>query len=209
MADAWSVILGAAAAIVGAVVGGLLSGPFSRYLDERFLGPRLKIDFKNGEEFKTEANLIVRGGQSYKEIFIRARVRNESIQLAKNCTAWLVRVKKVHHAGTESTKYFDSRQIPWANNDFRPHDIPKDTEHYVDVVSVFTNVEGWNFKAMLFSSEEDLCRYKGTLRFTILVTGDGAKADHCQIDVTYTGDRHQFAAVPVRSTPLAAPQQRE
>jgi len=55
-----------------------------------------------------------------------------------------------------------------------------------------------------FSEHEELRKYRGTYRFTVLVTGDGVKPDGRKIDVTYDGQDYDagrsftFGGGPVR-----------
>jgi len=109
-----------------------------------------------------------------------------------------VKLEEVHRSGTTPTTYFDSLVLRWPRNDYEPRDIPRGIDQFFDVVGVLKNSSGWRFTFREpFSSHAELPNYRGTYRFTVLVTGDGVAPAGQKIDVTYDWDWHNLRAVGV------------
>ena len=169
-----------------------------RRLEEWWFRPRLVLEFlPEAGGFRTEGRWK-QGDVEYVEIYIRARIRNEGSHVAKQCRPYLINLEKVHHSGTEPTRFFDSLALRWPGpgSDYEPRDIPRGISQFFDVVGVLKNEPGWRFTFReRFSSHDDLPHHKGTYRFTVIVTGDGARPSGRKIDVTYSGDWHHLGAV--------------
>lgn len=130
------------------------------------------------------------------EIYIRARVRNTGSRVAKQCRPYLVGLEEVHPSGTTATPFSESAVLPWPLRDYGPRDIPKGIDQFFDVLGVLKNRTGWRLTFReKFSEYAELPNYKGTYRFTVLVTGDGVEPRGRKIDVTYNGDWHNLRAV--------------
>jgi hypothetical protein len=184
--------------IVSSFAGGVISSACARYLDERWFGPKLSIHADNGPEYKVERPYN-QADEDSSNIYIRVKVTNDSKRIAKQCTAWLADVQEVRNGQAHKTSsYHDSKQLPWAGSKREPIDIPYGTAHYVDVVVFSKHEPGWRFPVKLFASQQELTRYKGTYRLTVLVTSDGAKPVSRQIDVTYHGDWNTLRIDDVR-----------
>jgi hypothetical protein len=174
-------ILGAGAAIAG----GLLTGAYKHARDwwER---PILKLDY-----LRSDANQIVSGN----DIFIRARVRNNGKQLAKNCVVYLAALTEKNLSGQLPTAFHDAMPLAWPVWTFSPRDIPKGADFYVNVVKISKAVEGWSLCVeQTYASHEKLKPYRGTYRFHLLATAENAVPAICDIEVTYNQDWNTLRA---------------
>src|ERR1035437_5726742 len=135
-------LIGAGAAIAG----GLLNGAYQHARDW-FNQPRLRIDFEETDAFKVPTDYKAQDGRAVSEIYIRARVQNTGHQIAKECVVYLARLEKVHPSGsTTSTVFFDSRELAWgAGWKFKPRNVPRGVDFYVDLMRVSKSETGWNF----------------------------------------------------------------
>ena len=80
--------------------------------------------------------------------------------------------------------------------DYEPRDIPQGVNQFFDVVGELKNSPGWRFTFReRFSDHAELPNYRGTYRFTVLVTGDGVVPACRKIDVSYNGDWNNLRAV--------------
>jgi hypothetical protein len=191
-------LIGGGAAIVGGVIGGLLSGAY-QHIRDHASRPRLQIDYEGVEgAHRVEVDYTDKENRPVAEIYIRARVQNKGRRVAKGCLVFLANVREVHPSGMTTTSFHDSMPLAWAGWNFSPRDIPRGVEFYVDVVRVSKHVSGWRFSVeRLFASHAELKDYRGTYRFSLMVTGDKADPAMCEVDVTYDGDWHNLRAVAV------------
>jgi hypothetical protein len=183
-------------AVVG-LISGLFSGLLGRRLEAWWFKPILAVDFIPEEGgFRTEGSWK-KDGEEYIEIYIRARVRNSGRIIAKRCRPYLVKLEEVLHSGTPSTQLYDSLMLRWpGQDDYEPRDIPNGVNQFFDVVGVLKNTSGWRFACEKpFPLSSTLSTYRGTYRFTVLVTGDGVIPAGRKIDVTYSGDWNNLRAV--------------
>lgn len=180
-----------------ALVAGLFSGLFGRRLEEWWLQPRLSVEFLQGEGgFLTEGRWK-EDGTEIAEIYVRARVRNVGRgRIARKCRPYLVKLEEVHPSGTTQTSYHDSLVLPWPLRDYAPRDIPQGVNQFFDIVGVLRHRQDWRFTFReRFTGYERLPEYRGTYRFTVLVTGDHVKPAGRRIDVTYDGNPKNLRAV--------------
>jgi hypothetical protein len=181
---------------------GLFSGFAGRRLEEWLARPRLVVEFLPGEDgFRTVGKWKDEKGTEIQEVYIRARVRNMSSRVARQCRAYAVKLEDVQPAGTITPSFFESLVLRWPGypkNYYIPRDIPKGVNQFFDVVGVFKHKPGWRFTwEERYTNLEGLADYKGTFRFTVLVTGDGVKPDGRMIDVYYDGkDWQSLRALP-------------
>lgn len=183
--------------VIAGLIGGLFSGFLGRRLEERLFGPKLVVDFVPGEVgFRTEGSWTHEGAEIV-ELYIRARARNVGKHIARQCRPYLTKLERVFPAGTtERAPIFESLVLRWPGGDFAPRDIPPGIIQFFDVVGVLKSSPGWRIKfSENHSSLAELAQFQGTYRFTVLVTGEGARPAECAIDVTYNGNWHNFAAV--------------
>jgi hypothetical protein len=109
MASPWIILL---SAVIG-LVAGLFSGLLGRRLEEWWDRPTLKVDFIPSEGGFQTVGKWTEDDSELIEIYIRARVRNESSSVAKKCRPFLVKLEEVHQSGTTPTKFIDSLVLPW------------------------------------------------------------------------------------------------
>jgi hypothetical protein len=183
--------------LIVSLISGLFSGFFGRRLEEWWFKPRLIVDFISKDGGFCTKGKWREGDKEIIEIHIRARVRNLGNSVAKQCRPYLIKLEEVHPSGrTTPTTFFDSLVLRWPGRDYDPRDIPRGTDQFFDVVAVLKNESGWRFTFReRFTSHAELPNYRGTYRFTVLVTGDGVKPSGRKIDVTYHGDWHNLRAV--------------
>ena len=175
-------IIGAGAAIAG----GLLTGAYKHARDwwER---PILQLDYLG-----SDGNRVDSGD----EIYIRARVQNGGKRLAKNCVVYLAQLTERSISGQVPTVFHDAMPLAWPVWTFKPRDIPKGADFYVNILRISKAVPGWQICVeQTYASHEKLKTYKGTYRFTLLATADDAVPAACDIDVTYDQDWHSLRAV--------------
>jgi hypothetical protein len=189
-------VIGAGAALLGSIIGGLLTGSFE-YFRQKVTKPKLTLDYIGGSANKIESSFEINGKQ-VTEIFIRARLRNTGVRVARDCRVYLVAVTEVDHTSTHETSFRDSMVLAWPGwpQDFTSRVLPRGIDAYVNVVSVSKNEAGWRFHVKnLFASQQELKNYKGTYRLTLLATADNAEPVELKIDVTYNQDWHSLRAV--------------
>jgi hypothetical protein len=197
--------IGSGAALIGGITGGLVTGSFE-YFQQRCTSPRLKLDYVGGQANKVESS-FESNKLNVTEIFIRVRLRNTGIRIARDCRVYLIDIKErvylidikeVDYASTHETSFHDSMILAWPGwpEDFDPRVIPRGIDAYVNVVSVSKNEAGWQFHVKnLFASQQALKAYSGTYRLTLLATADNAHPVELKIDVTYNQDWHSLRAV--------------
>jgi hypothetical protein len=134
---------------------------------------------------KVETEHLV-NGKPESLIYVRARVRNEGRHIAKSCRVFLTALHEVRSDGTIETVIKDSKALAWAGWQFAPIDIPSGVNLYVDLMTVSKAVAGWRFSVeRLFDSQKKLLDYRGTYRFSLMVSGDNAAPARCEVNVEY------------------------
>src|SRR5258708_29941243 len=104
-------LVGAAAAIVGGLFWGLLSGAYQHWRDH-FSSPKLEIDYEGTAANKVEIISEKIDGIDPGAVFIRARVRNTGRRTAKGARVFLASLQEVHHAGTTTqTSFHDAKPL--------------------------------------------------------------------------------------------------
>jgi hypothetical protein len=199
MADEWGI---AAVGAVAAVIGGLVSGAYNYFL-ERYNRPKLQIDFLGDSDNKVETEHLV-NGKPESLIYVRAKVQNGGHHIAKSCRVFLTALHEVRSDGTVQTVIKDSKALAWAGWHFAPIDIPAGVNFYVDLMTVSKAESGWRFSVeRLFDSQKKLLDYRGTYRFSLMVSGDNAAPARCEVNVEYNGDWHGLRAwqVPQKQVP--------
>lgn len=114
---------------------------------------------------------------------------------------FLTALEEVRIGGQVEAKLDDSKVLPWAGWYFDPQDLPKGANFYVDVVRFSEKRAEWDFCVhQLFQTQQALKLYKGSYRFTLLVTGDNAEPAICKLDVHYDGTWSSIRANPSERT---------
>ena len=185
------VIIGAMAAIVGGVGGGLLSGRYQDRRDQRDQ-PQLKLEFDVRDD-KIERSW--KGDYPFNGIVFRASLHNEGITSAINCRVFVTNLKCIHTSGATNSDFKDSRQIAWAGWSFEARAVPQAVTFYVDFLRISKESSGWIF-TFEKGREQDkaLQAYKGTYRFQLVAVADNAKPAYLNVDVEYNGDWNNLRA---------------
>jgi hypothetical protein len=160
---------------------------FSGNIKNFFTRPKLKLDYE-GEAANVVPTQHPEDGQLFSVIYVKPRIRNLGQRVAKNCRVYLTNIQKVHTAGcsTSPTAFYDARVISWPLRDFKPRDIPKTVDFYIDVVRVYKEKTGWYFGIKgRYASLEELNTYSGTYRLTLVATAENANPAKLVIDITY------------------------
>jgi hypothetical protein len=183
------------------IVAGLVGVLVQRWRDWA-RRPQLRIDYRDAP-----ANLVEveRKGPDGKlqasDIFVRVRVRNTGCRTAKSVVVYLTSLKKAARSHTSPTTFHDAKAMAWAGGKFAPLDLPPapNLNFYVDVVRISKITHGWNFCLdQIFSSQSEMMKYSGTLRFHLTATADNADSASCEVDVTYTQNCNSLVVAPVR-----------
>jgi hypothetical protein len=194
MDDATAALIAGAAGFVGAVIGGVLSGVYQHARDW-YTRPILKIDYAGKSGVNVVETEIVQGPTKISDVYIRARIRNTGRRPAQNCRVYMTALHEVKGNQLLETVFSDTKPIAWAGWDFEPRVVPNGVDFYVDVVRVNKDVAGWIFSVALFVSQETLKHYRGTYRFSLLATADGAAPTPFSVDVDYDNkDWHTLRA---------------
>ena len=195
MENSTAVVISGGAAIVGGLLGGVLSGVYNHLRDGREQ-PKLLIDYAGGDANRVEVELA----SGISEIYVRARVRNTGVRVARNCLVFLTALKEVHPSGTTPTTLHDAMPLAWAGWNFTPRDVPQGVEFYVDLMRVSKQTTGWQISVQqLYASHANLKQYSGTYRFQLTVTADNAFPATCEIDVTYDQNWRNLRALATQS----------
>jgi hypothetical protein len=181
-------VMGAIAAVVGGLVGGLFTSVYE-HRRERRDRPILALDFVDSRD------VVEATWENVDRVLARLRVRNVGVRSALNCSVFIISITEIHNSGETQTNFKESRLIPWAGYDFNPRAVPRGVDFYVDIAHVQKDIGGWNF-AFKTPPDAKLRDYKGTYRFRVNAVADNADAVFLNIDVGYDGDWHQFRGWP-------------
>jgi len=187
------------------------SAILAEHVRRSFFGPKLKLSFGDGEEYRTLTPEGGEGGSAHQAYYVRVKVNNKSSYAAKNCRAFLVNVEKKDDSGKfKPTLFCDSLRLPWSCSEgeqYSPKDIPKGVNQFLDLVStrgtIYTLVSGIDGPVAIHPSYkiemhprpyryEVLFDDVGVHRYTVRVTADGAKSVTVRIIFKWEGDWEKF-----------------
>ena len=168
---------------------GLLSKELSEWITIWFRGPKLKVEFGDGEDCVTltpesvslapDLSTSTDGVRLQVVFFARIRVSNGKPRTLTKCQASLVKVERAdEQGGFNETTFKDSIALVWSYNaEAETVDIARGTNRYVDLVRIQNYASG--FQPQLRAHSGDVfvpIRYvplfneNGTLRFTVSVS---------------------------------------
>ena len=179
-----------AASILASTLGGLIGGffvIFGEVIRNRIVGARFELDLTEGSRIKTPYR------DGYEGIFIRVRVQNTGMIMAKSCRAFLTRIEKENELGRfEPTNYAETYQLLWSGHE-KPIalDLPNGLKRYVTVLRSSNNPlvkPIFQITATIpLLMYLNIVETPGKYRLQIMVSGDGIKAEFLTIIVTHTG----------------------
>ncbi len=186
MDDATTALIAGAAAILGGVLGGLLSGAYQHGRDY-YERPILEVDCQDTNANRVDADT---------DIYVRARVRNVGRRLAKNTLVFLMAIYEVYPSGPKATPFVDPMPLSWAFWSFEPRHLPKDIPFYVDILKISKGTPGWNLRVEhTFANYEKLRDYSGIFRFVLMATAEDALPTTCTVDINYEQDPNTLRIV--------------
>ena len=188
---------------ISALVGGL-GGAIYPHLREISTGPQLSVDYKQDEAHFVDFDWIKPGVGDISAVFIRVKIQNLGVRVAKGVRVFLTDLEKVQDSGTTSAQLHDNLLLRWPGApDSEPRDLPRGVDFYADVVSFSKNgPPDWQFRVKeTYANHTKLPKYRGTYRFHILATAENADPAQCMIDITYDGSWRNVRAVPAYRDP--------
>lgn len=196
MADTPSLLIGGAIGFISAILAPIVVEP----LKHRVFGPKLKVEFKEGDAgFITDT----KEGGGKNSHYVRVRVLNTGRQIAKQCRAYLVDVEKwnISTGEFEPTIYCDSLQLAWSartntKEAYLPQDMPRDINQFIDIIYT-RNLES-GYKIMIeprLHRYESLFKEHGKFQYTVLVSGDNVKPVSVKVVFEWSGDWNNFTVI--------------
>ncbi len=183
---------------VGAVLG-FAAAVFAEPLMRRLYRPKLELEFGNDPGCRVRTPEQVEQDSTHEADYIRIKVRNVKPAIAKNCSAYLVRVEKADDSGEfESTIYGDSIPLSWSCRGaqaYVPLNLPRGVVQFVDVVS--TRSISTYFKPEIKPypfSYDILFKQTGRFRFTVQVSGENVKPVFIKIIFVWSGEWDKYEA---------------
>ena len=163
--------------------------------------PKLRIDYTGASANRVEIDHLV-GAAWESLVYIRVRVRNDGRRIARSCRVFLTALHEVcadPDPTADESVILDSKVLSWEGWKFSSIDVPAGVDFYVDLMRVFKSHSGWDFGVeTLFVGQERLEDYRGTYRFSLMISGDNAEPARCELNVEYNGDWHSLRAWQVR-----------
>jgi hypothetical protein len=187
--------------LVGWVVG-FFSAVLAEPVRQGLFGPKLKLEFGNGQEFKTRTpedatfREVTWVTSHHEAFYIRIKATNERRAIAKGCRAFLVAIEKMDEdSAFKPTIYCDSIPLTLSCQDedqrYTPLDLPNGVSQFVDVVST-RNLSGMSpcFRPEIQVTPQryvDLFQEHGTFRFTVQVSGENVKPVSIRVAFRWQG----------------------
>jgi hypothetical protein len=174
------------------------------YWHQTWRGPKLRLDFKNDRDVKTQINTVnllhgIETPHSTKSRWLRVMVVNAKGRAAKNCRAYLIGIKLVRQGGTLEDRFpNDVRPMVWTHEPSgKPsgRDLLPGVAHWVDVAFA---IEG---EDVLHVSVEPACQLTetGVYEFTVQVSAEEASPKVINIKVHWDGNLHSLGGQEVSS----------
>ena len=185
-------------AIVTPVVSflaGSATAVFAEPLRRWIYRPKLRLEFNETEHFitKTIETSASDSNKSHQARYIRVKVTNTRLTLAKSCRAYLINVERRDPSGVwAATEFCESIQLAWSarNKDIRyaSLDLAKDVPHFVDVVSTREGTPPFKLEVeSKLLRHEPLLRTPGIYRLTMVVSGDGVRPERLWLFFQWDG----------------------
>ena len=195
-----------ACGVLAQSMAGWVVGFFSAVLAEpvrNFLfGPRLRLEFRDGQEFNTPTPEDATFRQAtwvtshHEARYLRVKVTNERRAIAKHCRVFLTGIEKTDADSIfRPTAYCDSIPLAWScqneNERFEPLDIPNGVSQFADVISTRSLAGAdQSFRPEINVTPLrylELFKEQGTYRFSVLVSGENVKPVSIKIQFGWHG----------------------
>lgn len=197
--------------IIGAVLGGgvgFFAAVFAEPLRKSIFSPRLKLEYGKSEEcnaqtpIKFTQQVDLEGHEQkfqQRATYIRVKVTNQKLALAKNCRAYLINIEKENSRGIfENTIYADSIQLAWscqADTGFKAIDIPNGVSQFLDLMSVYQISSTFKLELNVLPFRyESILKEKGKFRFTVQVSGENINPAFIKIVFNWSGSWDKYDA---------------
>ncbi len=180
--------------IIAGGVGGIIVFVFGKLwnlVSWKLTRPKLKVEFDK----KIQGCISHTTANGTPSVYIRMRATSYGrfAVAARGCRAYLTNVEKRNKKGEfESTVYCDSIRLAWScqglrPEQFRPMDIPRKVNQYIDIVSLFQGASKFCIHwEILLNRYLGLLKQKGAFLFTVHVHAENARPAECKLLFTWS-----------------------
>ena len=175
-------------------LSGFLIAVFAEPLRQLLFKPKLELEFKEGQDFRTPTPMTS-GRDSY---YIRVKVTNKKRNVARGCRAYLVNVEKENDRGKfEQTSYCDSIPLAWSNQtlgeQYKGIDLSKGINQFVDIIATFSHTDYFEPQIVVRPLRyESLFKESGVFRFTIQISAENADPEIIKLIFKWQGNWSDF-----------------
>jgi len=179
--------------IFAGCIGGIIVFVFGKLwnlVSWKLTRPKLKVEFDK----KIKGCISYTTANGRPEVYFRMKVTSYGrfATAAHGCRAYLTNTEKRNEKGeVESTAYCDSIRLAWScqgpqpTERFRPMDIPREVNQYIDVVSLPKDVNLFDLHLEVMPNRYiKMFRQTGTFLFTVHVHAENASPVKCKLTFT-------------------------
>ena len=178
-------------------LGGAAIAVAAEPIRQRLFAPTLGLYYEDNSDHLASTPAYV-AQHEVQALYVRAKVVNHSLLLAKRCRVFLVNIERQDSTGEFSrTLYCDSIQLAWAvreGQQYEALDVPHSVPFFVDIFSTLEGAPGIQpHVRSLPLRYVSLFSAPSTLRLSLRVAGDGAKAAELKLVVEWKGTWNSIA----------------
>lgn len=179
--------------IIAGCIGGIIVFVFGKlwdFVSWKLKRPKLKVEFDK----KTQGCISYTTANGTPVVYVRMKVTSYGrfATEARGCRAYLTNIEKQNEKGEfESTAYCDSIRLAWScqgpqrTEQFRPMDIPREVNQYIDVVSLLKNVNLFRLHLEVTPNRYiKMFMQTGTFLLTVHVHAENASPVKCKLIFT-------------------------
>lgn len=175
---------------------GFATAIFAEPIRQRIFKPKLKLEFGEGQDFKTRTPEATSQSQ-HEAYYIRVKVTNSTRRTARDCRTYLVNIEKRDETGTfRPTIYCDSIPLAWscrADKAYQGVDLPYGVAQFLDVLTTRSISDYFEPQIMVKPFRYiPLFKEKGGFRFTIQVSAERANPQFIKLIFEWDGDWENF-----------------
>ncbi len=180
-------------AIIAGCIGGIVVFVFGKLwnlVSWKLTRPKLKVEFDK----KTQGCISYTTANGRPVVYFRMKATSYGrlAATACGCRAYLTNIEKRNEKGEiESTGYCDSIRLAWScqglrPEQFRPMDIPREVNQYIDVVSLPKDVNLFRLHLEVTPNRyTKIFQQTGTFLFTVHVHAENASPVKCKFIFTW------------------------